>query len=149
MNELKKALLDVNNAFITLLFHEVGKRLSGRRVFVYFRPPALKGARGIAFKRSGQAVIHITPGLEDVETLKVFLHEIAHILKHWEILSESPMWNMEPGTLNWTNQAQHEKVWNAEQKEDEVSRLSEQWFQYAVRHGNTLKEWLYSLLDWK
>ena len=134
---------------IELLFNMVARRLSGRRVQVEFRKPALQGTRGFAFRDEHQAIIHVSLDLEPAERLKVFLHEVAHVKLHYDILSSNSMFAGEPGSVRWKAKPEHDERWNAKAKETDVERLAGEWLDYVEEHaaGEGMKFKLKTLLE--
>lgn len=148
--ELAKTVKELKRLNQHLLFSRVARHLSGRSVHVAFRKPALKGARGVAFRLpSGQAVIHVSNELDEEDTLKVFLHEVSHVKIHYDVLSSSQALNAEPETVVWTSRkAEHDKVHQAQAKEDEVKAQVQKWLTHlqVIAPGKRLEDRLNALL---
>jgi len=110
------------------LYSEVARVLTGSNVILQFKRPVYKNMLACVSKNeSGKLVIDLTPDLPGEESLKVFLHELAHVKLHSRKFASSRISSMASGSVK-SGGAQDEK------QEREAEEYSKHWLSYARLH---------------
>lgn len=110
------------------LYTEVARVLAGKDVILQFKRPVYKNLLGCASKNeSGKLVIDLTPDLPGELSLKVFLHELAHIKLHARKYASSRIGSMASGSVKSGGDPD-------EKQEREADEFASHWLSYARLH---------------
>lgn len=127
----------------------VARHLAGRPVILRDRAPYLKGVLGMLYNHQGRAVIDISPELEELSSLRMFLHEVSHLKRDFPTLPESSYALLEPASVSPVRGALERLAQDA--SEEPAERLARSWFQYAEKRAGvsaSLKARLEALERW-
>ena len=110
------------------LYAEVARVLTGSDVILQFKRPVYKNMLACVSKNEGgKIVIDLTPDLPGELSLKVFLHECAHVKLHARKFASSRISAMASGSVK-SGGAQNEK------QEREAEEFTKHWLSYARLH---------------
>jgi hypothetical protein len=145
LGKFAKALKDYELALYPL----VAQVLTGRKCKVEFRRPYVTGVRGIAAREGDTGVIHIKPGMEPEQTLKTFLHEVAHIRLDWHKLLNNEEHLQEADTVDRADIPASKMIPQVRQMK--ADSMAAYWLHYAemnTRHDLPVAK-LTALLNWR
>lgn len=146
----------------TLAFHWalaeiVAEKLAGegKPVSIRWQSPALNSCAGVTMKTKNGALIDVSTKVTELEKLKIFLHEVAHVRFHWDTLKESkhiPV--LPPESVTFTDeQMRKTEIPGEDLQEREAEKQADEWMEFAnqnyKKYGNSeIEARLLSLLDW-
>ena len=128
------------------LMRVLGNRLAGRSCVIRMQEPATTNSYGtMQVRPDGVPEIHISPGLGP-QTIKTFLHELAHVRLHYKQIKPSHIHTAAPRTVTVRKEAKR-PIW-----ESQADALRDEWLAYGKRHADpTLPDEegiLWALLDY-
>ena len=117
------------------LYKAVGEHLAGTRIILKFQQPGRPDADGqLTRLLDNRALIEVIPYRGEDRTLKIFLHELAHIRLHWkdlQAIEPSKALAAAPGTLTPGGDLAKYPT-----QENQADALADKWLQYANEHRN-------------
>jgi len=113
------------------LMQAVSRYLCGNDVILRFNEIPFKNKYGIAHKSaSGKMVVDMLADLDQETSIKVLLHELAHVQLHSQRFSRSNINKIAPFSIT------KEKINKDDRMEQEAEMLKKHWLSWAEIHSD-------------
>lgn len=129
------------------LIRGVAEKLSGRKIILRMEIPEETVSQRVDGRvmrlNDNKAIMYLNPNTSEERLLYILCHEIAHAKLDFFSLAEVSL-------TEATNKKQTRKLPGFSRESREENRadlLASRWYDYALKRGNDLEEWLFSLLE--